>query len=101
MTFFFKYFNFQIIRIQHSITHIYIYVYPYKQRVNFLIRYILYYEKSLLTKYFLRTVYGVTITKKTKLKFKKNRTEIKAKEKKILFFAFSLFFLVFKMLILK
>ncbi len=101
LTFFFKYFNLQILKIQHNLQQIFIYVYPYKERTNFLVRYILYFEKSLLTKYFLRTVYGLQVLKKTKVILKLKQKEILSKEKKIRSYSFSLFFLIFKILILK
>jgi hypothetical protein len=93
----FKYFNFQILKIQNNLKQLYIYIFPYKERFNFLIRYILYFEKSLLTKYFFRVVYGMKIRKQTKILFKIN----KKKEKRIVTFFFTLVFLVLKILILK
>lgn len=97
LTFMFKYFNFQILKIQNNLKQLYIYIFPYKERFNFLIRYILYFEKSLLTKYFFRVVYGIKIRKQTKSLFKIN----KKKEKRVAIFFFTLGFLVFKILILK
>ena len=84
MTFFFKYFNFQILKIQNNLEKICIYVYPYKEKVSVLVRYILYFEKTLLTKYFLRTVYGLKTIKKTKLFLKLKKNEISTQEKKII-----------------
>lgn len=101
LTFFFKYFNFQILKIQNNLEHIFIYVYPYKERINFLVRYILYFEKSLLTKYILRAVYGLKIIKKTKMFLKLKKKDMVKKEKKIICFSYILFFLILKILILK
>ena len=96
LTFFFKLFNFQILKIQYTLQNIWVYVYSYKERHKFLNRYILHLEKFLLTKYFLRTTYGFKFIKKSKLSSK-----IKKGKRKILFIFFILFFLVWKILILK
>lgn len=101
MTIFFKYFSFKILKIQNSLQGISIYVYPIKDRVNFLIRYVLYYEKSLLTKYFLRTIYGIKILKKQTLFLKIQMNKKKGQEKKLILFSSSLLLLIFKILILK
>lgn len=98
---FFKYFNFQILKIQNNLQRISIYVYPYKAKISFLSRYILYFEKTCITKYFLRTIYGLKTIKKIKFFFKLKKKENINREKKIICFSFILFFLIIKILILK
>lgn len=96
LTFFFKNYNFKILKTQHFLKKIYIYVFPYKTRLNSLLQYILYFEKFLITKYFLRCVYGVTIIKNIKPTIKN-----KNKEPKINKCMFFLFYFTIKVLILK